>query len=124
MAPGERDKALTAAASDLSRPLRGGVSEGLDGVAARPGPGEPARGPGLKGKVARLRDRQPLAAEGIWRVSLEGEEYAGRLVRRSAQGEWQLLQIDDLTDAQLEAYEKAMQRNTSPTSSPLLPIPR
>ena len=97
---------------------------GLDGRTERPGPGDPARGPGLKGKIARLRERQPLAAEGIWRVSLEGEDYAGRLVRRSAEGDWQLLQIDDLTDAQLEAYEKAMQRNTPPTPPSLLPIPR
>ncbi|WP_198379856.1 hypothetical protein [Roseomonas sp. KE2513] len=115
---------MTAAASDLSRPLRGGGTAGVDGGAERPGPGDPARGLGLKGKVGRLRDRQPLAAEGIWRVSLEGEDYAGRLVRRSAEGDWQLLQIDDLTDAQLEAYEKAMQRNTSPTPPSLLPIPR
>lgn len=60
-----------------------------------------------------MPDRQPLAADGIWRVTLAGES-VGRLVRLDEQeytsgaAGWQLLQLDDVTDAQLEAYEEAM----------------
>ena len=124
MAFGKRYKAVTAAASDLSRPLRGGSPPGSGKDVECPCSGDAARGDRMAGRIARLRDRQPLAADGIWRVSLEGEEFAGRLVRRAAEGNWKLLQIDDLTDAQLAAYEKAMQRNPSPTLPSLLPIPR
>ena len=115
---------LTAAASDLSRPLPGGGQAAFANGATCPAAGDQAGGHGLAGRIVRLRDRQPLSADGVWRVSLEGEEGAARLVRRSAEGNWQLLQIDDLTDAQLEAYEKAMQRHPAPTPSSLLPIPR
>ena len=103
-----KDKVLTAAAFDLGRPFQGSSEVGSDHGVDQPAPGAPARGYGLNGRVAALRARQPLARDGIWRVSLDGE-CAGRLVRWSEEGFWQLLQVDDLTDAQMEAYDTAMQ---------------
>ena len=81
--------------------------------ARQPAPGEHARGYGVSGRIAAVPERQPLAADGIWRVTLAGESF-GRLVRQdtrdgsSAVAGWQLLQLDDIPEAQLDAYEAAM----------------
>jgi hypothetical protein len=86
----------------------------LPAIAAKPPAlGERAAGYGVSGRIAVVPDRQPLAADGIWRVTLAGES-VGRLVRLDEQdyssgvAGWQLLQLDDITDAQLEAYEAVM----------------
>ncbi len=82
-------------------------------TARQPALGERAAGYGVSGRLAVVPDRQPLAADGIWRVTLVGES-VGRLVRLDEQdygsgvAGWQLLQLDDITDAQMEAYEAAM----------------
>jgi len=81
------------------------------GAAPCPAVGEQASGYGVSGTIAAVPELQPLGTEGIWRISLEGEHF-GRLVRRESQdclGEaWQLLQLDDIADEQLDAYEAAM----------------
>ncbi len=75
--------------------------------------GDHAAGYGVSGTVAAVRECQPLAGEGIWRITLAGEDF-GRLVRQDEQayqngeGGWVLLQVDDLSDVQLAAYEAAM----------------
>lgn len=73
-----------------------------------PEPGERAVGHGVCGAIVAVPDEQPLKVDGIWRVTLAGEPF-GRLVgrRRGDGGAWRLLQLDDLTDAQLDAYEAA-----------------
>ena len=76
----------------------------------RPGVGEPASGHGVSGTIAAVPDVQPLARDGIWRVTLAGEAF-GRLVRfdgRAPGDGWRLLQMDDVTDEQLDRYEAAM----------------
>jgi hypothetical protein len=70
----------------------------------RPEPGERAMGHGASGAVVAVPEQQPFAADNVWRVTLAGEPF-GRLVERARDGAWQLLQLDDLTDAQLDAYE-------------------
>lgn len=85
-----------------------------------PGAGEPAMGYGLDGAIATVPDHQPLGEDGIWRVTLKGEPF-GRLVRLDEQRRrrtWQLLQIDDLTDAQLDAYEAAMSGKRADAAPP------
>jgi hypothetical protein len=76
-----------------------------------PAVGDAAAGHGVTGTIAVIPDRQPLAQDGIWRVTLRGEGF-GRLVRHGGVGycgaAWQLLRIDDLTDAQLDAYDEGM----------------
>lgn len=109
---------MTAAASDLDRPLPEGRFEATGHTADEPVPGDRAAGYGMQGLIGALRNRQPLAGDGIWRVSLRGEE-GGRLVRRDERGGWRLLQVDDLTDAQLEAYDEAMQPSPTPSAAPL-----
>jgi len=77
----------------------------------RPDPGERAAGHGVSGTIIGVPELQPLGTAEIWRVSLAGEPF-GRLVRRSRQNRlraWQLLQLNDLTDVQFDAYEAAMQ---------------
>lgn len=82
-------------------------------VTLRTGPviGDDAAGYGMRGKVAAVPVRQPLAHEGIWRVTLEGEAF-GRIIRCPVHPEptlwWRLLRMDDMTDAQLDIYEAAM----------------
>lgn len=82
-------------------------------AAKQPALGERAAGYGVSGRIAVVPDRQPLAADGIWRVTLAGEG-VGCLVRLDEQdyssgaAGWQLLQLDDITDAQLDAYEAVM----------------
>ena len=76
-----------------------------------PAVGDAAAGHGVSGTIASIPDEQPLAQDSIWRVVLHGETF-GRLVRHNEPGHsgaaWQLLRIDDLTDAQLDAYDEAM----------------
>ncbi len=67
-----------------------------------PEPGERAMGHGVSGAVVAVPEQQPLAADNVWRVTLAGEPF-GRLVGRVRDGAWQLLQLDDLTDAQLNS---------------------
>lgn len=79
----------------------------------QPAIGDRAAGYGVSGRIAAVAECQPLAGDGIWRVSLVGEAF-GRLIRQDEQayqnGEdgWVLLQVDDLSDVQLAAYEAAM----------------
>lgn len=83
------------------------------GRACRPAVGERAAGYGVCGAVAAVADRQPLRAEGIWLVTLAGER-VGRLVQRDEQdyasgaAGWRLLQVDDMTDEQLDLYGMGM----------------
>ncbi len=76
-----------------------------------PAVGDRATGHGVSGTVTVVPDRQPLAKDGIWRVILAGEGF-GRLVRRRnaerAGKAWQLLQLDDISDEQLDSYEASM----------------
>lgn len=75
-----------------------------------PAAGDQASGHGVRGTISAVPERQPLGGEGVWRISLGGEPF-GRLVRRAQGGigvTWQLLQINDLSDEQLDAYEAAM----------------
>lgn len=117
---------VTAAEGGRGRHVAGARGEALSPSCAAPTvpePGSAASGHGVSGVIALLRSRQPLAAEGIWRVSLAGEP-GGRLVRHRQGGGWQLLQVDDLTDAQLEAYESGMQNPPQP-AEPFAPaVPR
>ena len=80
-------------------------------VVLRPAIGDHAAGHGVSGTIAVIPDHQPLVDDGIWRVTLAAEMF-GRLVRRGIQEDddraWQLLQIDDLSDEQLDAYEASM----------------
>ena len=73
--------------------------------------GDRAEGHGVSGTIMAVPKLQPLEGDGIWRVALYGEHF-GRLVRRRGQGQsgapWELLQIDDMSDAQLDAYDAAM----------------
>ena len=60
-----------------------------------------------------LPEYQPLAPIGIWRVAL-ADESVRRLVRQdeqdysSGQAGWLLLQLDDLTERQIDFYGRAM----------------
>lgn len=76
----------------------------------RPGVGEQAAGYGVSGAIVAVPELQPLGPDGVWRVTLAGEVF-GRLVRlgEGTSGRvWQLLQFDDVTDEQFEAYEAGM----------------
>jgi hypothetical protein len=81
----------------------------------RPALGERAAGYGVSGRIEAVAELQPLAGGGVWRVTLAGES-VGRLVRQDKLeygvevSGWHLLQLDDLTEAQLDAYEAAMSR--------------
>lgn len=76
----------------------------------RPAAGNRAAGHGVGGAIAAVPEQQPLGRQGIWRITLEGEG-CGRLVRCKGQEHgsavWRLLQLDDVTDEQLDAYEAA-----------------
>ena len=67
-----------------------------------PEPGERAAGHGLSSAVVAVPEHQPLAAASIWRVTLAGEPF-GRFVGQPHDGAWRLLQLDELTGAQLNA---------------------
>lgn len=71
-----------------------------------PTPGERASGHGVDGVIVAVADRQPLAGDDVWRVTLAGEAF-GRLVSQRPDGVWHLLQLDELTDAQLDVLEAA-----------------
>ena len=77
----------------------------------RPIVGHGAVGYGVSGIIVAVPDWQPLERDGIWRVALRGEIVV-RLVRYAEQQgsvlRWQLLQMDDMTDAQFDAYEAAL----------------
>jgi hypothetical protein len=85
----------------------------LAAATAPPALGERAAGYGVSGRIAGVPEFQPLADGGVWRVTLSGES-VGRLVRRDEQeyasgvAGWGLLQLDDLTETQLDAFEAAM----------------
>lgn len=70
-----------------------------------------AVGHGMSGRIAAVPDLQPLERNEIWRVILHGEVVI-RVVRHATrQGRawrWQLLQMDEMTDEQLDAYEAAL----------------
>jgi hypothetical protein len=84
--------------------------QGLAATSSRaPAPGDHAAGHGLEGIVESVPDVQPLAHDHVWRVTLVGEE-CGRLVTATPQGAWHLLQLDELTDAQLDVLEAATER--------------
>ncbi len=75
-----------------------------------PDPGDRAAGYGMDGTIVTVHSVQPLSNDRIWRVTLAGEA-CGRLVRseqRRRSGWWSLLQIDDLTDAQLALLDAAL----------------
>ena len=63
-------------------------------------------GHGVSGAIIAVPGQQPLAADNVWRITLAGE-LLGRLVGHGRDGAWQLLQLDDLTDAQMDAFEVA-----------------
>ena len=92
-----------------------------DTAASPPAVGDAAAGYGMSGTIVAIPHKQPLAHDGIWRVTLSGEAF-GRLVRHRAPGfggaSWHLLRIDDLTDEQLDAYDEAM-LSESGNSAPL-----
>ena len=81
------------------------------GRPSKPSVGDHAAGHGMSGRIAAVPDVQPLERDGIWRVVLHGEVVV-RVVRHATrQGStwcWQLLQMDDMTDEQLDAYEAAL----------------
>ncbi len=74
--------------------------------ARTPSPGERAVGHGVEGVIAAVSTFQPLAAHQVWRVTLAGESF-GRLVSPRPDGVWHLLQLDELTDGQLDVLEAA-----------------
>ena len=77
---------------------------------ARPRIGQRASGHGTSGTIAAVPEAQPLARDGIWRVTLAGETF-GRLVHPDVgarDGRWRLLRVDDVTDEQFDLYEAAM----------------
>ncbi len=82
-----------------------------DSSPLRPVAGDEAAGHGMKRRIAAVPDGQPLGHDGIWRVVLHGEVVV-RVVRCSALpgtgSDWQLLQMDDMTDEQLDIYEAAL----------------
>jgi len=71
-----------------------------------PEQGERAWGHSVSGAIISVPECQPLAADNIWRVILAGET-VGRLVKRSSEHGWMLLQADDLTDLQEAALAEA-----------------
>lgn len=89
----------------------GALPDAAISSARRPVIGDHAAGHGVSGTIIAVPECQPLADDEIWRVVLAGEE-VGRLVRRCRQElggkAWQLLQLDDMSDEQLDAYEASM----------------
>ncbi len=87
---------------------------------SRPVAGDMAAGHGMSRNIAAVPGWQPLERDEIWRVVLHGEVVV-RVVRHATrQGggrRWQLLQMDDMTDEQLDAYEAAL---SGPDAAPRL----
>lgn len=75
-------------------------------VVRKPAAGSMASGHGVRGTVADVPRWQPLAGNYVWRVRLAGEAL-GRLIRRAEDDTWRLLQLQDLSDAQMDALEEA-----------------
>ena len=77
----------------------------------KPVVGDLAAGYGVSRRIAAAPDWQPLERDGIWRVVLQGEIVV-RVVRPATRQDsalrWELLQMDDMTDEQLDAYEAAL----------------
>ena len=71
-----------------------------------PSPGEWASGHGVDGVVADVHAVQPLAEAGVWRVTLAGEPF-GRLVSPAPGGGWRLMNLDELSDTELDTLEAA-----------------
>ena len=69
-----------------------------------PRSGARAASHGVCGTIVAVPAWQPLADDGVWRVTLAQEPF-GRLVGRGQGGAWRLLQLDDLTDEQIAALE-------------------
>lgn len=70
-----------------------------------------AVGHGMSGRIAAVPDLQPLERDEIWRVVLHGEvviRIVRHAMRQGSAWRWQLLQMDDMTDEQLDAYEAAL----------------
>jgi hypothetical protein len=70
-----------------------------------------AVGHGMRGRIAAVPDLQPLERDGIWRVVLHGEvivRVVRPTMRQGSAWRWQLLQMDEMTDEQLDAYEAAL----------------
>lgn len=82
-----------------------------DSSLLRPVVGDEAAGHGMSRRIAAVPDWQPLGHDEIWRVVLHGEVVV-RVVRHSSlpgiAAHWQLLQMDDMTDEQLDIYEAAL----------------
>jgi len=82
-----------------------------DSSLLRPVAGDEATGYGVSRSIAAVPDWQPLGHDEIWRVILHGEVVV-RVVRHSSlpgvAAHWQLLQIDDMTDEQLDIYDAAL----------------
>ena len=73
--------------------------------------GDRAAGRGMNCNIAAVPGWQPLERDGIWRVVLHGEvvvRVIRHATRRGSDWCWQLLQMDDMTDEQLDAYEAAL----------------
>jgi hypothetical protein len=65
----------------------------------------------MRCEIAAVPGWQPLERDGIWRVLLHGEvvvRVVRHATRQSGGWRWQLLQMDDMTDEQLDAYEAAL----------------
>ena len=58
----------------------------------------------MSAAIVAVPERQPLRPDDIWRVVLSGEPF-GRLVKRAQDGAWHLLQLEELSDAQVEIFE-------------------
>lgn len=70
-----------------------------------------AVGHGMSGRIAAVPDLQPLERDKIWRVVLHGEvviRVVRHVARQGSAWRWQLLQVDDMTDEQLDVYEAAL----------------
>jgi len=82
-----------------------------DSSLLRPVVGDEAAGHGMSRRIATVPDWQPLGHDEIWRVVLHGEVVV-RVVRHSSlpgiAAHWQLLQMDDMSDEQLDIYEAAL----------------
>ena len=81
------------------------------GRPSRPVVDDEAVGHGMSGRIAAIPDLQPLEGDEIWRVVLHGEvviRVVRHVTRQGSAWRWQLLQMDDMTDEQLDAYEAAL----------------
>lgn len=81
------------------------------GRPSRPVVDDDAVGHGMSGMIAAVPDLQPLKRDEIWRVVFHGEvviRVVRHAMRQGSAWRWQLLQMDDMTDEQLDAYEAAL----------------